>query len=412
MESEQSNPSGEQPQAPVLFMDQGSVVVSLEQLQNHNQVLGASSQVDPLVEALQRGVRRSHPEEEADSPSKRQRLQGQEQVTESHPPPDPIHLMLRTGETIYFEEGEPCNILLHKKVEPDLLIRKIISKMPKNVHVRLEYLYKFIKTSDSPFEDENYKRYYDDLRDRVLAAYMKEYKLRYAFKKCLLRWRIRRMDSTTQEEDEIDPITLSPPDKPVVLYDWSVKRKFILDANTLALLIESKLLYHEHGFPIPMYPKNPRSNVEFSYQQLVSLYYQLQAHGELLWGMATMRQCNFNKKRWFRYHKSAVTIAAIKNSISLLDSTDAVDLLSDFIFAKMEELRFQVTRYVTDAYLDAMSRVPNHWYLEKWKYLAMVHYEGLHFEEERTRYVNACSFKLFRKQNQFFNELKSLNVIR
>ena len=78
----------------------------------------------------------------------------------------------------------------------------------------------------------------------------------------------------------------------------------------------------------------------------------------------------------------------------------------------MEELRFQVTRYVTDNYLDAMARVPHHWYLEKWKYLAMVHYEGAHFGEDRTRYVNSCSFKLFRKQNQFFNELRSMNIIR
>ena len=220
------------------------------------------------------------------------------------------------------------------------------------------------------------------------------------------------MDKTTNDEDEVDPITLCPPDNPIVLYDWSVKKKFILEASTLALLIESKLLYHEGGFPIPMYPKNPRSNIELSYQQLVSLYYQLLAHGKLMWGMTTLRQCNFNKKRWFKYHKSAITIAAIKNSISLLDTADGVELLSDFIFAKMEEMRFRVTRYVTDMYLDAMARVPNHWYLEKWKYIAMVHYEGAHFGEIYTSYVNACSFKLFRKQNQFFNELKSLDIIR
>jgi hypothetical protein len=70
-----------------------------------------------------------------------------------------------------------------------------------------------------------------------------------------------------------------------------------------------------------------------------------------------------------------------------------------------------VTRYVTDAYLDAMARVPNHWYLEKWKYIAMVHYEGAHFGEDRTRYVNACSFKLLRKQSQFFGELKTLCIM-
>jgi len=414
----------EQGLLPVFVMNQNTIVVSLENLQEDNQGLFLqlfgfpNPDALPIPESLpveSRGVRRPHPEDEADSPSKRPRFaesqmeDGQEQEQEQDK--DPTELMLRTGEFLYFNQGEPTNILLHKGVEPDILIRKIISKMPTTLHGRLQYLYKFIKTAESPFEDDTERRYYDDIRDRVLAAYMKESKLRHAFRSCLMRWRIHRMDKTTNEEDEVDPITLCPPETPVVLYDWSVKKKFILEANTLALLIESKLLYHEGGFPMPTYPKNPRSNVELSYQQLISIYYQLQTHGELLWGMTTMRHCNFNKKRWFRYHKSAITVAAIKNSISLLDTVNGIDLLSDFIFAKMEELRFNVTRYVTDAYMDAMARVPNHWYLEKWKYIAMVHYEGAHFGEERTRYVNACSFKLCRKQNQFFNELKSLHII-
>ena len=420
---------------PVLFVNQGSVIIPLEDVQHHNQglflqlfgVAPIDSLVEhneiempqqeeappesfpveePLVEA--RGVRRYLPDdEEEQGSSKRPRLE------EAPPTYDPLHVMTRTGEIIHLDQGEPTNILLNERAEPNILIRKIISKMPwKGLVSRMDYLYKFTKTIETVFvqEDENHKQRYDEMRDNVLAAYMKECKLRTAFKKLLTRWRIRRMDKTG--EDEVDPITLCPPDKPVILYDWNYKRKFVFEANTLALLIESKLLYHENGFPMPMYPKSPRNNVEFSYQQLVSIYYQLQSHGELLWGLTTLRQSNFNKKRWYKYHKSAVTIAAIKNSISLLDTRDGIELLSDFIFAKMEELRFHVTRYVTDVYLDAMARVPNHWYLEKWKYIAMVHYEGEHFGEDRTRYVNACSFKLFRKQNQFFHELKMANIVR
>ena len=397
--------------APILLLNQNTIVVSLEHLQEENQGLFLQLFGFPLV-AEPRGVRRPHPEDEMDSAAKHPRFiesmdQGQGQEQEQ----DPTELMLRTGEFLYFNQGEPTNILLHKGVEPDILIRKIISKMPNGLHARLQYLYKFVKIPESPFEDETSRHYYDNLRDRVLAAYIKERKLRHVFRMCLTRWRIHKMNQSTNEEEEVDPITLCPPDKPVILYDWSVKKKFMLEANTLALLIESKLLYHEGGFPMPMYPKNPRSNIELSYQQLISIYYQLKAHGELLWGMTTMRQCNFNRKRWFKYHKSAITISAIKNSISLLDTTDGIDLLSDFIFAKMEELRFHVTRFVTDAYLNAMARIPNHWYLEKWKYIAMVHYEGAHFGEDRTRYVNSCSVKLLRKQSQFFGELKTLRIM-
>jgi hypothetical protein len=318
--------------------------------------------------------------------------------------------MLRTRELLHLNIGEPKNILLTPSIEPNLLIRKIIGGIPKGVANRLQYLHKFVQKL--PLEEEESTLYHDDIRDQVMNAFMKEYKLRFIFRKCLNRWRVHKMEKTAEAEEEVDPITLCPPEKAIALYDWSFKRKFLFEANTLALMIESKLMYHEGGFPVPMYPKSPKNNVEFSYPQLISIYYQLQAHGELMWGMATLRQCNFNKKRWYKYHKSAITVAAIKNSISLLDTRDGIDLLSDFIFAKMEDLRFQLTRYVTDAYIQAMVRVPNHWYLEKFKFLAMVHYEAEHFGEDRTRFIESSCFKLFRKQNLFLRELKSMNIIR
>ena len=351
-----------------------------------------------------RVVRRSHPSEE-EQPHKKQKIaqEGPNNDSES-----PTSFMLRTRELLHLTVDEPTNILLTSSTEPNLLIRKIIAGIPKGVANRLTYLYKFIQKL--PMEEEESTHYHDDIRDKVLSAFMKEYKLRFLFKKVINRWRVRNMNKNSEEE--VDPITLCPPEKGVALYDWTFKRRFLFEANTLALLIESKLMYHEGGFPVPMYPKSPRNNVEFTYPQLISIYYQLKAHGELMWGLTTLRQCNFNKKRWYQYHKSAITIGAIKNSISLLDTRDGIDLLSDFIFAKMEELRFQLTRYVMDAYIQAMVRVPNHWYLEKCKFIAMVHYEAEHFGENRTRFIESACFKLFRKQNQFIKELKSMNIIR
>ena len=150
------------------------------------------------------------------------------------------------------------------------------------------------------------------------------------------------------------PITLSEPDKEVYIYDWSVKRKFIFDAKSLATLIESKLMYNEYGFPVPMYPRNPKNNVEFTYKQLISIYYQLKNYGELRWGFTTLREYNFNKNRWHMYHKSALTINSIKSSITLLDSFEARELFTDFIFAKMEELGLRHTNYIFNAYQTAM----------------------------------------------------------
>jgi hypothetical protein len=196
------------------------------------------------------------------------------------------------------------------------------------------------------------------------------------------------------------------------VYDWDNKRKFIFDAKSLATMIDTKLMYHEYGFPVPMYPRNPKNNVEFSYKQMVSLYYQLKFHGELRWGFTTLREFNFNKNKWHMYHRSALTIYAIKYNLSQLDNADGREMLLDFIFAKMEEIGMSYTQNVYNIYKAAMSKLPNHWYLEKLKALAISHYEGEHFGHNRGRIINLACTRIFRKQNRFFADLKTANIIR
>ena len=318
------------------------------------------------------------------------------------------YIKLKSGEEFHFEEDDGKKIILNEILEPNRLIRNIISKIPIRIRERLEYLGKF--TSD---EEENevgiQKKYTGSLKDAVYRAYIKEWRLRYIFKRVLILWRTYKMDKMC--ERGVDPITLSEPEKEVYIYDWLNKRKFIFDAKSLAILIESKLMYHEYGFPVPMYPRNPRNNVEFSYKQLISLYNQLKIYGELRWGLTTLREYNFNKNRWHMYHKSALTMNSIRVSISLLDSYDARDLFSDFIFAKMEELGLSYSTYICDAYQAAMIKEPTHWYLEKLKSLAVSHYEAEHFGHNRKRIINAACVRVFRKHNQFMGDLKSKHII-
>ncbi len=177
-------------------------------------------------------------------------------------------------------------------------------------------------------------------------------------------------------------------------------------------MIESKLLYQEYGFAVPMYPRNPKNNVEFSYKQMVSLYNQLKTYGELRWGFTTLREFNFNKNRWHMYHRSALTIYAIKYNFSQLDNADGRDMLLDFIFAKMEEVGLSHTQNTYNIYKAAMCKLPNHWYLEKLKALGISHYEAEHFGQNRTRIINAACVRIFRKQNRFFGDLKTANIIR
>lgn len=212
-------------------------------------------------------------------------------------------------------------------------------------------------------------------------------------------------------EKDVDPITLSEPEKEVYLYDWDNRKKFVFDGRSLATSIEAKLMYQEYGFPVPMYPKNPKNNVDFSYKQLISLYYQLKDQGELRWGFTTLREFNFNKNYWHLYHKSGLTMNAIKSNIKLLDTSDARELFLDFIFAKMDELEINHSVNIFNIYKKAAVLVPNHWYLEKLKSVAILHYEGCHFGQNRKMLINNMCHKIFRNQRRFFCDLKNKKII-
>jgi hypothetical protein len=176
-------------------------------------------------------------------------------------------------------------------------------------------------------------------------------------------------------------------------------------------MIETNLMYQEYGFPIPILPKNPKNNVEFSYKQMISIYNQLKELGELRWGLTTLREYNFSKNRWHMYHRSALTMNAIKTSIAALETFESRELLSDFIFAKMDDLGIRYNNYTFNMYQVAMARASKHWYLEKLKALAIIHYEAEHFGHNKSRMINANCLKIFRKQTQFMNDLKAKNII-
>ena len=111
------------------------------------------------------------------------------------------------------------------------------------------------------------------------------------------------------------------------------------------------------------------------------------------------------------YHKSALTMNAIKTSILLLDTQDGRDLLTDFIFAKMEELGFKSNNYIFNAYQVAMVRDPNNWYLEKLKSQAIAHYEAEHFSHNKRRAINAVCLKIFKNHDAFIKDLQNKKII-
>jgi hypothetical protein len=94
-----------------------------------------------------------------------------------------------------------------------------------------------------------------------------------------------------------------------------------------------------------------------------------------------------------------------------LDTIDAWELLEDFIFAKMDELRVRTSSYITNAYRMAMRHDPTHWYMEKWKGIAFMHLEAEHFGQNKTIAINTACAALFKKQELFLKRMIQKGII-
>ena len=314
--------------------------------------------------------------------------------------PDPFYMKLDSGEEFYYTEEDGKSLL--QIYEPNIMLRNILSQIPRRISHRLRYLFKFnhAEITEGP-------HHFTNIYDAVITGYIRECRLRRIFRNVLQRWRVYKMNRAPVTL--VDPITLSSPEKTVTLYDWNTRRKYLFDAKSLATLMESHLLYHEYGFSVPHMPRNPWTNIEFTYIQLVSLYEQLQAHGELRWGLTTLRHHQFNRGNWELYHRPALTMKAIRASITLLDSRAAREMLEDFIIRQMEECRIPITDNILHMYSIAIQRVPNHWYLESFKCIACQYWEAEQFGVRAPMILTMCK-TLFKKQSVFAKELRELGI--
>ncbi len=320
------------------------------------------------------------------------------------------YVRLYSGEELYFNNNsKEYKLILTKYLESNKLIRNIVKRiMINSFKGRIEYLSKFL-IKDKEDNDISIK-YYVDLRNDVYTAYYREIKLQRIFKKLLNIWRIYRIDKAYVKD--IDPITLSEPEKCIIVYDMKNKRKYILDGKSLSNSINASLLYYQNAFASPLNPKNPKTNVEFTYSQLISIYYQLQEKGELKWTISTLKESNFNVYRWNIYNKSILAINAIKNEINKLDTYDGKELLLDFIITKLEEYDMHPTELVTKAYEVGINKVPNHTYLQKLKPIAIIHYEAIQYNLNMSGTIKAACLKIFKGQNKFIRDLIATNVLK
>lgn len=333
---------------------------------------------------------------------KRKKLQDED--TQKCPP----SIKLFYGEELFFDNKLP--LLLNYELEQDVIVRRIIQIIPRPIKERLIFFSKFLLPNlinDNKFILYNY---YINLRNKVFSAYYKEYKLRNAFRKLLQLYRIKKLDKAYIPE--IDPITLSELQKPIIIYDWELKRKYAFEASSLANSIESSLTYNEFMFSFPQNPKNPKSNKIFTYSQLISIYYQLINYKEIRWTIISLKENNFNVSVWHLYNRSQLFRQTLKREISCLDTANGRDLFLEFIELIFEECNIDYNEETLKTYEKAVINEPNHWYLQKFKPFVILFNEYKYFDmltnKNRLKLKLTC-LKIMKYHGIFLGEMLAKN---
>lgn len=169
-----------------------------------------------------------------------------------------------------------------------------------------------------------------------IAAFIREYRLRWLFKCFYNRWRLSKFAKFS----DVDPITLSEPLYPVYLYDSSHKKKYVFDGHAILTHITAQLFTQRDGFAIPQIPKNPLTNTPFLTQQIRSIYLQLRSYNLINWQLMLYHSNKYCMQRFVNSASVILTKHAIKNDVYNYTDEDAIEMFKEYVLDLIDECHF------------------------------------------------------------------------
>lgn len=181
---------------------------------------------------------------------------------------------------------------------------------------------------------------------KLEPIFRKNQAIRFSLKKFVLLWKLKR----TKQMNEEDISTMEPPKKKIVVHSSDLRNVYLFEANTLLKDSISRLTLNDEFFPKPMYPRNPFTNEELTYAQLLSVHRQLRAHGITNWMWEAFFQSRFCLDSFLDTYSSPLKIHSIKaffldKSDHLSQSYVADFIESRYVSRKVSNIPFYVKVY-------------------------------------------------------------------
>jgi hypothetical protein len=205
---------------------------------------------------------------------------------------------------------------------------------------------------------------YINIGTSLLIHCIHELRLRFQLRKFIALWRCNRLDTKYirqyNSSEPIDPITLCEIEQPITIYDFKNNKKCIFEAKTLNRAITAKLKHQMYGFAEPQEPRNPYTNITFTYAQLVSITHQLNKYGQVSWILGSFKHYDFSLGRWKSMFETHINLSSMFEEIKTHDSADSIEMLMEFLYDQARRYGIQMTSIKLNIYEKFIKLYPNH----------------------------------------------------
>ena len=190
---------------------------------------------------------------------------------------------------------------------------------------------------------------------------------RWKIKRLIHKWRLGRIKQANTD----DILTGEPPVKPVYIYDWGQRTKYVFEAGTVYRDICTRLFNADSLFINTLPPRNMFTNTPYTLGQLHFITEDLRKYGYSHWAIQGLQACGYGLKHFGRIYKQSIHLEVLKRTFSKPE--DCATLVLDFI--EMEYEHHEKECILTDILMWHIQTNPSCPVIEAWRKLCFKYYK-------------------------------------
>ena len=289
-----------------------------------------------------------------------------------------------------------------------------LASFPRSSVQAVRHLHTLIAPPVKP----NYFTMKPDEVKELCKAFFENIRARWAFRKLLLIWKLRRC----KPKNENDPMTLDTIKDLVEIIDLPTKSIYRFEAKSLARAWRSNLLNHDGVFPDPKMPINPLTNLPFHLLQVHSALKTIKQKGQTDWVLDSFQSTTYDLDLWQRKFSVPLKIESLNSILADKSSYDRYDILMDFaelqydyhnISFPKKMFEWLFLKHHTYDYINSWVRACKKFYTEKYM---LTEKDDLDDLDVRSSVINAYLTEIpsdiQEKYNEYLERLHGVNVSR